>query len=454
MNACKKYFLIFALILFFFSACKTNQDNNGSGDGNGDDNGSGDNGNGVPTQRLQPEDLTYLGAFRLPGGTSIVKSWQWGGFAMTYYSGGDPNGPDDGYPGSIFGSGHAWEHQVSEISIPAPKKSTAKNLAELNTASALQNFPETPPAQEAKNLNEMNTAGTLQAFRDIYDVGHLEIPRSGLAYLPKKGDQNSGKLYFCKGEHLLDDENFLTHGWCELNLSAPQIKGDWYIDCPHGSYNTNDYMFEIPASWAALHTPGKLLGTGRYRDGGWSGEGPALFAIAPWDQGNPPAPGTSIDYITLLRYTSSLDFDEEEHTMTGYHHSDEWSGAEWLTAGDKAALVFVGTKGTGDCWYGDENGPCYDCEGERGWWSTGFAGQFIFYDPADLAEVAAGTKEAYEPQPYAVLEIDQYLYHIGSSQQWYHLGAACFDRAGGLFYVFEPYVDDDKPIVHVWRVEE
>ena len=39
---------------------------------------------------IQPEDLIYVGAFKLP---------------------------DDGYPGSIFATGHAWEHQVSEISI-------------------------------------------------------------------------------------------------------------------------------------------------------------------------------------------------------------------------------------------------------------------------------------------------------------------------------------------------
>ena len=59
----------------------------------------------------------------------------------------------------------------------------------------------------------------------------------------------------------------------------------------------------------------------------------------------------------------------------------------------------------------------------------------------------------YEPQPYATLDIDQYLYGIHSTQQNHHLGAAAFDRQRGLLYVFEPLVDEEKPLVHVWRVE-
>lgn len=384
--------------------------------------------------RLQPSDLTYLGAFRLPDGVPgfTVQSWQWGGYAMTYYPDGDPGGANDGYPGSIFGTGHAWEYQVSEISIPVPVISASKNLSQLNTA------------------------GTLQSFREIMDVGTLEIPRVGLVYLPRQGSQSTDKLYFSWGQHMAE-ANHMTHGWCELNLTNPKIAGSWYIDCPHNEYNTNDIMFEIPASWAAANTPGKLLASGRYRDGGWSGQGPSLVAIGPWSQGNPPANGTSLNYTTLLRYTSTEDPESwneaTNHTMDNYHHSDEWSGAVWLTSGAKSAVVFVGTKGTGNCWYGDSSGPCLDCAGERGWWSDGFEGQFIFYDPDDLAGVASGAMQPHEPQPYATMNVDKHLYHISSTQQWYHLGAASFDRENGYLYVFEPFADDDKPIVHVWQVD-
>jgi hypothetical protein len=80
-------------------------------------------------------------------------------------------------------------------------------------------------------------------------------------------------------------------------------------------------------------------------------------------------------------------------------------------------------------------------------------GQILFYDPADLAAVARGEMETWEPQPYATLDIDQYLYHIQSTQHKYHVGAASFDRQRGLLYVFEPLADQDRPLIHVWKVE-
>ncbi len=61
--------------------------------------------------------------------------------------------------------------------------------------------------------------------------------------------------------------------------------------------------------------------------------------------------------------------------------------------------------------------------------------------------------ESSEPQPYATLEIDEYLYHVESGQQKHHVGATAFDRERGLLYVFEPLADEDKSLVHVWRVE-
>ena len=246
----------------------------------------------------------------------------------------------------------------------------------------------------------------------------------------------------------------LTHGWCETNLSNPNISRGWYlgnIEDYVRNMSVNDYMFEIPSNWADQYVSSRKLATGRFRDGGWSGQGPALFAIAPWDHGNPPPSGTALSNTPLLLYSSTY-VSDGNNTMNNYHNSDEWAGGAWLTTSSKSAVVFVGTKGTGDCWYGDSNGPCLECPGERGWWSTGFEGQFIFYNPSDLADVASGAKQPYEPQPYATLNIDQYLFHITSTQQWYHLGAASFDREGGLFYVFEPFADGDKPIIHVWRI--
>jgi hypothetical protein len=390
--------------------------------------------------RLRPDDLEYLGAFRLPEGSNDT-NWEYSGHALAYYPDGDAAVPDDGFPGSLFGTGHNWHQQISEIDVPVPVIS------------------------KTKNLDELNTARTLQPFYDIrgaLNPGELELPCAGMEYLPPLGAQQTGKLYFCWGQHY-QFQRCVSHGWCEVDLENPRTAGGWYIG-QRSNYSTNDYLFEIPAIWAERHAGGKRLATGRFRDGGWSGMGPALFAIGPHLAGNPPPPGATLEETPLLLYTSSEDFSGAPHTMRDYHHSDEWSGGAWLTAGDESAVVFVGTKGVGECWYGFSNGVVWPDEApyppvpdpphdQRGWWSTAFRGEFIFYDPAELAAVAEGNAEPSAPQPYAVLEVDEHLFHVKSSRQWFHLGAAAFDRTRRRLFVLEPLADLDKSIIHVWQLK-
>ncbi|MEA3397625.1 MAG: hypothetical protein U9R05_09215, partial [Chloroflexota bacterium] len=296
---------------------------------------------------IQPTALTYLGAFRLPDVAGDDEhSWMWSNWssALTYYPDGDPGGESAGYPGSLFGAGHDWNQWVSEVSIPAPVNSAAKNLAELNTAN------------------------TLQPFADIRGglFSDMEMPRVGLAYLSPQGSQTTGKLYFAWAPHLDEGATNPSHGWSELTLADPQTAGAWRVG-EYGNYVTGDYLFDIPQNWADAYVSGMSLATGRYRDGGQSSQGPTIFAIAPWVEGHPPPAGSALPAIPLLRYQDVTV--ENGATINGYHHSDEWTGGVWLTAGGKSAVIFVGTKGRGDCWYGNPAGPCLDCE-DRGWWST------------------------------------------------------------------------------------
>lgn len=384
---------------------------------------------------LQPDDLEYLGAFRLPADPEGM-GWEWGGSAMTYYPGGDINGPDDNMPGSIFGTGHEWHQYISEISIPVPVISSNKNVEDLNTATTLQDF------------NDIRG--------DLFEI--MEMPRVGLEYLAAQGDQSTDKLYFCWAPHLAEGETDPSHGWSDIDISDPQMAGAWRIGtCTN--YITSDYIFSIPQAWADVYSPGMYLATGRFRDGGQGSLGPSLIAFGPWNHGNPPFDGTSLDALPLLLYDSV--YQEDPAGMENYHHSDEWSGGAWLTAGEKAAVIFVGTKGLGECWYGCSDGtvwePPYpeDCpDHDRGWWSTSFEGQIIFYSPADLAAVAQQEKNNWEPQPYATLNIDEYLYHVSSTRQKSHLGAASFDHERGLLYVFEVLADEDRPLIHVWVVND
>jgi len=406
---------------------------------------------GLSTGLIQPENLVYLGAFRLPE-TGDEFGWGYSGYAMTFYPEGDSNGPDDGFPGSLYILGHDQRQYISEIGIPAPVVS------------------------EAKDVYELPTASTLQPFADITGgmFGELEIPRAGLAYLPAQGSQTSGKLHFCWGQHF-QFEQTPSHGWSELDLSAPNPQGPWYI-ADYTNYVSNDYLFEIPEDWAATYTPGLRLVTGRFRDGSWGGLGPTLLAIGPWNEGNPPAPNTTLEQVVpLLLYGEPQPGNPEigiqdDRRMELYSEPDEWSGGAWLTVGENSAVILVGTKAMGESWYGFSNGVVYPISGDpdetypevppwphddRGWWSEEIAAQIIFFDPSELGAVATGVLNTWDPQPYATLVLDEYLYDPGFDYERYKryiLGAVAFDRENGILYIVERLADEDRSLIHVFRV--
>jgi len=360
---------------------------------------------------IAPADLAYVGAFRLPAYPADPDNgWEWGGTSLAYYSGGDPSGASDGYPGSLFGTGHNLRQHVGEISLPVPVNSASKTLSDLNTATLLQGFT--------------NVRSGIAALEQLF--ANSNILRAGMAYLPALGSQTSSKLYVSYGAHYQEDlQDVPSHLWVGTDLSGQQ--GSWRVlnDLTVTLYSVNDYMFEIPETWASANVSNRRLATGRFRDGGWGGQGPNLFAIAPWADGNPPTAGSTLATTTLLRYASTHGegyLTGDSYKMNNYHESDEWEGGAWLTAGSKSAVIFVGTKGQGSCWYGFSEGTVYPIDGspftgtvppypndDRGWWSSSFEAQMIFYNPSDLAAVAAGTMQPYEPQPYATLSLDQYL---------------------------------------------
>lgn len=430
---------------------------------------------------LKAGNFQYLGAFRLPGGDNRPRTFAYGGGAMTFNPRGDPAGGNDGFPGSLFIMGHVRlpygempdGNQVAEVSIPVPVRS--------------------------KSVSGLKQAKFIQGFQDIARgrfKGYDEIPRNAMQYLDTKA--TGPKIHLAWGQHMEPERPAPTHAWFDLNLRSPNFQGDWYIG-NRSFYSVNGYMFEVPASFADRYLEGRYLATGRYRDGGWSGMGPALFAYRPWvdEKGTPARPGTRLREKVLLMYKSSQDTSRIEQALNGYQHPDEWQGGAWITTGSgRSAVLFAGTKSTGrKYWYGYTNPagpeyPCIDteflgqfdlcrladgtvcpksdlkgCKGHndyRGWWSTRFDAQFILYDPSELAQVAQGRKQPWQPQPYAVISIDEHLFlnpagiereMIGSgAQRRFRLGATAYDRENGLLYVLELFADGAKPIVHVWRI--
>lgn len=431
-----------------------------------------------------PQEIEYIGAFRLPGGEEPPQTFAYGGNAMTFNPDGDPSGTADGYSGSLFVLGHdrvAYGgvpdgDQVAEVNIPVPVNS--RNIEDLNTAEFIQNFANV-------------TAGRFTELE--------EIPKVGLQYLNRP--ETGPKVHIAWGQHL-QPQDIPSHGWFNPTLSNPDFQGTWFIG-NQNLYSVNGYMFEIPTAWAEAYTGGSYLATGRMRDGGQGGMGPTIFAYRPWlADGSPSAPGTRLKEIPLLLYENADNTEEIIRSLNGYQHPDAWEGGAWVTtASGKGAILFAGTKSTGaKYWYGYINpkGPqfvCVDaeitdfptcrnadgsicpqedfsgccdgasgaCASNRGWWTTRFDAEFILYDPADLAKVASGQLESWQPQPYAMLDIDEHLYlsppewdlvELGwGDQRRSRIGDVSYDRANGLLYVLELYADGAKPVVHAWRIK-
>lgn len=433
---------------------------------------------------IDPATFEYLGAFRLPGEEDRPRTFAYGGNAMTFNPNGDANGEADGFPGSLFITGHdriAYGDlpdgsQIAEISIPQPVISD--------------------------NMQDLNTGEFIQDFEDVlegYFTGLEEIPRIGLTYLDRP--ETGPLLHFGWGQHM-QFEDAPSHGWFNPQLGEAEVNGIWYMGGQH-PYATTGYIFEIPADFAEAYTGGRYLATGRMRDGGQNSMGPTLFAYRPWLDDSSPAPnGTHLEVVTLLQYGNVYNSEGFKHALNGYQHPDEWEGGAWLSnAGGESAVLFAGTKGTGEVfWYGymHQDGPeyvCVDehvediefmcqhadgshcsqadlsgccdaeagtCASERGWWSSSFNAQMILYDPADLARVVTGEWEPWQPQPYAVLDIDEHLYlsapewdeaALGrGDQRLSRIGDVAYDQQNGLLYVLELYADEAKPVVHVWRV--
>ncbi len=435
----------------------------------------------APIDLISPSDLAYLGAFRLPQGSGRPLTFEYGGAAMTFSPQGDPSGSADGFPGSLFIMGHDRlpygelpdGNQIAEVSIPAPLDGS---------------------------LASLNTAVWIQQFSDVLK-GHFttleEIPRAGLLYLqhPLTGPL----LHVAFGAHFQEDTLQLvaSHGWIDPNLSERDYQGSWFIG-NQSFYSVNGYLFEIPVDFADAYLGGKVIATGRYRDGGWSGMGPELFAYLPWDDhGSPLADQLHLEEAVLLQYADSMSSEDFSRALNGYSHADEWEGGAWLSTKDgRAAVIFAGTKAIGErTWYGwqnpdDPSKPCVETEligqfilcrtanGEpcpqsdlqgclshndyRGWWSDAFTSQIIFFDPAGLAKVANGQMQPWENQPYAVLDINNRLLHnpdsveqdmLGSgAQRRNRIGEVAYDRENGLIYILELFADGAQPVVHVWKI--
>jgi hypothetical protein len=386
----------------------------------------------IPSQLIQPTDLVYQGAFAYPPGDD----WAYSGHALAYYPEGDPAGPADGYPGSLYAAAHAWYDLVGEIAIPEPVIS--------------DDFDDLPKASVLRALTDIT-----EGWKDncTYNDDCLYREVDGLEVLPNinKIVWNLRDWYNAAGY----DQDSL--GWSELDMTGAQ--GVWHIgergnDAFHNAKTCN-YLFKAPETFAVQYLEEKWLIAGNHRGAGAFGgsQGPTLYALAPWEDGNPPESGQNLDALALLYYPTvypeCLD-DPAECYFPNYRAKDDWGGGVWVQTADKSGILIFGRKALGDNCYGTPEQCGGDaCDPYKGYHAYPYEPQILFYDPEELKEVMAGTKEPWEVVPYEVYSpLNEVL-----DQECATLGAATYDQERGLIYVTEQVAGPwGETAIHVWKV--
>ncbi|MBN1481168.1 T9SS C-terminal target domain-containing protein [candidate division KSB1 bacterium] len=392
---------------------------------------------------IHPDGLEYLGAIAMP------VEYNWGGEALAYNPEGDGGqaNTEDEFPGSLFVTNVNQPENglVGQVSIPQPTISSEKNINDLNQAVTLMS---------PVNIRPMN----------INNWDYVDIWRTGLEVLPSEQ-----RLYSSWSIHYtVSGEKHASISCCDLaDLAGSEKYGAWTIGSPNEpplDAMIGDWLFSVPQEWAQQHCAGRQLVVGRCRDGGLSGLGPTLYAFSPVGASS-PAPDGVLDFTTLLQYGSVEGTDNYffPHSIDGYKHSDDWREALWLATGNQNAVALVGNKALGDHWYGyygermrhdwviaDVPYPEFwqtDPDG-KGWRSHFRVPMILFYNPENLAHVAAGRLQSYEPQPYAALRLEHIFWGLD-----HEIFSAVFDSHNALLYVTEFIRElEGQLVVHIWRI--
>lgn len=397
--------------------------------------------------RLHAANLVYQGGFAYPTGDE----WSYSGHALAYYPAGDPTGPADGYPGSLYAAAHDQQDLVGEISIPAPVVAT--DITALPTASVL------------RSLTDI-TGGWKDNCTYAADCIYREV--DGLAYLPNVG--TSAKIAW----NLRDWYNTTGYdqdslGWSDLDMRGGQ--GVWHIG-PRPSDNdafhngkTSNYLFNAPAAFADEHLGGRTLIAGSSREAGALGgsQGPTLYALAPWNDGNPPVSGQPLDALALLYYPERIvcvwegdgDINErpdpDDCQFPAYRAKDSWGGGAWVEVAGRRAVLIAGQKALGDNCYGTPeqcaNDPCHIY---KGYHAYPYQPQILFYDPAELLNVVAGTQSPWEVLPYEVYVLTDEMLNPACAIP----SAVAYDNIRRLLYITEREAGPSgETVVHVWRIQ-
>ena len=353
-------------------------------------------------QRLQPADFQYLGAFAIDANQG--GSWNtYGQRGMSFDATGDP-GNNDAFPGSLWITGHDYERQVFELSIPTPSL-TIRNWSQLPRPTML-----TVPTQFTSGCtNEL----------DVF--AGVEVHKS--------------KLWgSCASGYNVTGEDLPAIMWRRNSSDLSNLQGPFHAgpigDPEFHSNRQGMYMLSIPADWASAHLGGRTLATGFSRNSHGGQLGPTILAFDP----NNPSNG----YDLLWYRQDARCFDNKALCdYPEYTACDNWSSAAWVRTATTDTVVFAGIKYDG----GSDYIP-------GGWFCGPGFGEITFYDAEDFVARIEGRVEPWEVAPYATWRPEELWYADNM------FGGVAFDQVNGYLYVIETYAGPfGTAIVHVYVTE-
>jgi hypothetical protein len=376
-----------------------------------------------PTQAglLHQSDLTYLGAFRVPGGNIGASTFGYGGTALTYNPANN----------SLFAVGHPYDQAIAEIKIPATIHSGS--LGSLTTATVLQPF--------VKVLNRIPTnPGNMSSGGNEF-IGGLLV--------------SNGQL-ICTAYNTYDADNAVTLSHFKLSslaLSSASVTGLFQLGSLGGGF-VGGYMTPIPPEWQTLLGAPALTGQAAINIITRTSYGPAAFGFNPATLGagvNPIIPYVYYDqhHTTLGAWDSN-----PPTTFNGTCGGDNNTGFGVAFVPGTRSVLYFGAIGTGNFYYGEASGAGDTNRTDKGVHSVG--GNYIWqvwaYDANDFLAAKQGTKNPWQPVPYTT-----WNFTLSPDNGDKYMGGCAYDPAAGRLYFSELGADNadgffNGPLIHVWQL--
>ena len=361
--------------------------------------------------RVTPQDLAYLGAFRLPAGTSETTTFNYGGTALAF----------NPARGSLFVTGHDWHQRTAEVSIP-----------ELRTAAA---------------VSQLATAQVLQPLRD---------PTEGKLRWVNPADPNSQKV----GGHLVVGDRLVvsvysyydgastqvaSHFLRPLDLAATgRVEGPIRIGRLYPGF-VSGYMAPVPTEWQAVLGGPALTGNCCLAIASAQSNGPSVSTFDPAGL----SAGKEAASTLLLGYPIGQPLGPGETTQNPLYNLTTQIRGLVFPPGTRSVLFF-GRHGVGPYCYGS-GAECGDpADDSKGTHAYPYRYQIWAYDANDLAAVRRGLRAASRVQPYATWN---FTLPFEDPSGQHLVGGAAYDPQTRRLYVSQQCADREcAPLIHVFEL--